>query len=222
VSGRAGGGGLVPGGAAALAGCICLGAASLVLEFRDKSAGGLPWASVGLIAAAFICFGLAAVQARRAKPAGGPAPRASGATARPVTRRGLQPALVVFHIGLLASASLAAYGGYLLHQRNTGPHVAVTVTRCELVDPGPSSAGPHDYCYGTWSYQGRSYDGGYVQGAGFEDEGHLIDATLHGETAYSRDLQTPLILLGVFGIASLLLIGLCISTWRRWSRAPRT
>ncbi len=211
---RGRGGLFVPGGLAALAGCACLAAAGLLLEAGARTWGAWRWTPYAAIVVALACFALAAVQARRAKPGGRPAER-------PVTRRGLRPALIIFHVAGVVFAALAGYGAYLLHQRDTGPHVAVTVTRCELVDPGPrSETGPHDYCYGSWTYDGRSYVDKYVQGAGLDDEGHVIDATLHGDTAYSRDLQTPLILLGVFGTASLLAAGLCVATWRRWRRAP--
>jgi len=61
---------------------------------------------------------------------------------------------------------------YLLHQRDTGPHVTVTVTRCELVEPrATTKATAHTYCYGDWTYRGRRFAYGYVQGAGPEDEG---------------------------------------------------
>ena len=94
------------------------------------------------------------------------------------------------------------------------------MTRCELVDPGVQrGASAHDYCYGTWTYEGRKYVDKYVHGARLEDEDHIIDATIHGDTAYSRDLETPLIALGVFGSASLAALGLSVSTWRRWIRA---
>lgn len=212
-------GGLVPGGVAALVGCACLGTAGELLEHGARTWSHARWLPWGFVGGAFACFGLAAVQARRAKP--GNASRARATTAgHPVTRRSLRAALGLFHVAFVAFAALAGYGAYLLHQRDTGPHVAVTVTRCELVDPGAATkATAHDDCYGTWTYQGRTYTDHYVQGAGLDDEGHVLDATLHGDTAYSRDLQTPLILLGVFGTASLVALGLCASTWRRWSRA---
>ncbi|MGE5183944.1 MAG: hypothetical protein ACM31C_17860 [Acidobacteriota bacterium] len=217
MSARRRGGLFVPGGVAALAGCGGLAAAGLMLEAGARWWGAWRWSPYAAIVGAFACFALAAVQARRAKAGRRPVQR----PARAVTRRSLRPALIIFHVGGVGFGALAGYGAYLLHQRDTGPHVAVTVTRCELVDPGPQSdTGPHDYCYGHWTYEGRSYVDKYVQGAGLDDEGHVLDATLHGDTAYSRDLETPLILLGVFGTASLLLAGLSVATWRRWRRAP--
>jgi hypothetical protein len=204
---------LVPGGAAALAGCVCLGAAGLILDQGGQSWGAWGWVPWALIVGGLGCFVLAGVQGRRAKAG------TRGAAARPMTRRSLRSLLILCHVGLVAFGALAGFGGYLLQRRNSGPHIAVTVTRCKLVDPGPSMhVSPHDYCYGDWTYRGQAYVDKYVQGAGLADQGHVIDATLHGDTAYSRDLQTPLILLGLFGTASLVALGGCVTTWRRWVR----
>lgn len=205
---------LVPGGAAALGGCGCLGASGFMLENGARSWGAWGWVPYALIVAGLGCFVLAGVQGKRANAG------KRKVAARPSSRSSLRAALVVFSIGFVAFGALAAFGGYLLHQRDTGPHIQVTVTRCELIDSGPSrSASTHDYCYGSWTYAGKKYVDKYVQGAGLDDEDHVIDATLHGDTAYSRDLQTPLILLGVFGTASLLLLGVWISTFRQFRRA---
>ncbi|HVY49680.1 MAG TPA: hypothetical protein VHB21_27490 [Minicystis sp.] len=215
------GGLLLPGGLAALTGCGCLGAAGLLLEAGARTWETWSWAPWASIAAAFACFGLAAWQARRASAESRAAGRGAEQASRPVGRRILRRELVVFHVGLAAFGAFAGYGAYLLHQRDTGPHVAVTVTRCEVVSAGAAShVGAHAYCHGTWTYRGRRYVDAYVQGAGLDDEGHRIDATLHGDTAYSRDLETPLVLLLVFGAAALVALGLAVSTWRRILRAP--
>src|SRR5690348_11544985 len=98
-------GGLVPGGAAALAGIGCLFGAGL---FLDESA--RHWhVPAALVAGACACFGLAAVQSRRANRRTGARPAAAG---RPVTRASLRPALWVFHIGFVVAAALAGFGGY--------------------------------------------------------------------------------------------------------------
>jgi len=204
---------LVPGGAAALAGIACLAAAGFLLEEGARTLGAWVWLPYALAVAALACFVLAGIQGRHAK---------SRVAARPVTRSGLRPTLILFHVGLVAFGALLGFGAYLLHQRNTGPHAAVTVTHCEVIDPGPRpSSAPHEYCRGDWTLDGRTYVDKTVQGADLADEGHVIDATVHGDTAYSRDLQTPLILLGVFGTATLLALGGCVTAWRRWWRAPR-
>jgi hypothetical protein len=183
-----------------------------MLEGGARSWGAWGWVPYAFIVAGIGCFVLAGVQAHRAN---------AGKRARPVSRRILRTQMNVLFVGFIAFAPLAGFGGYLLHQRDTGPHVAVTVTRCEHVDPGPrASSSPHDYCYGTWTYAGKTYADKAVQGAGIADEGNVIDATVHGDKAYSRDLQTPLLLLGVFGTASVLALGACVATWRRWRRTP--
>ena len=169
----------------------------------------VPPVAIGCIIGAVACFLLGGIQARRAPHK----------KAKPETPRDMRTVRKIFAVAFVVLTPMAGYGAYLLYQRNTGPHIAVTVTRCSVAGTAVSHSGPHDYCYGDWTYEGRTYTGKYVQGASIEDEGKVIDCTLHGDTAYSRDLQTPLIALIVFGSVSLLSIYMVASRSRRLAHA---
>lgn len=93
-------------------------------------------------------------------------------------------------------------GSWLLWQRQTGTRVQATVTQCRT-----HGAGRYErvHCDGTWLIGGTSLldDGshivvGTIEGADTSDVGKTIDVTLSpdGQSAYTRDLRLPLILIG--------------------------
>ena len=90
-------------------------------------------------------------------------------------------------------------GIFLLVQRQVGPRASATVADCVT-----SGAGRYMsvHCTGSWVVGGSLLDGGHVvvgtiDGADTGDIGKTIDVTLRGDTAYSRGLNLPLLLIGL-------------------------
>lgn len=101
--------------------------------------------------------------------------------------------------GLVIAAAMIGAGTFLLVQRETGPRAVAKVGDCET-----SGAGRYRsvHCTGSWIVGGSLLDGGHVivgtiDGVDVGDVGKTIDVTLRGDTAYSRDLVLPLLLIGL-------------------------
>jgi hypothetical protein len=100
------------------------------------------------------------------------------------------------------AAALLVPGVFLLVQCETGTPAQATVDDCETTGTGRYQ---RTDCSGTWVVGGSLFDGGHVvvgtvDGADESDVGKTIDVRLHGGTAYSQSLTTPLVLIG-FGVA---------------------
>lgn len=96
-------------------------------------------------------------------------------------------------------AGLMGPGIFLLIQRQTGPRASATVGDCVTTGRGRYA---RTHCTGTWIVGGSLLDGGHVvygtvDGADRSDVGKTIDVTLRGDTAYSRGLALPLLLIGL-------------------------
>jgi hypothetical protein len=138
-------------------------------------------------------------------------------------RRGLglvvKGALVVF---LLAELVMIGAGVFLVVQRQTGTRVRATVTGCIRTGAGRTESVD---CSGTWVVGGSLLGEGHivvgdVDGATQSDVGKTIDVTLRGDTAYTRSLKLPLLLIGL-GLV-LPVVGLvAVVTGRRRRRAAR-
>jgi hypothetical protein len=112
----------------------------------------------------------------------------------------------------VAAAILAAFsvallvpGIALLDLSQTGTPAQASVEYCETTGAGRYE---RTDCSGSWIVGGSLLDGGHVivgtvDDADQSDVGKTIDVMLHGDTAYSRSLFTPLVLIG-FGAAPLL------------------
>jgi hypothetical protein len=104
----------------------------------------------------------------------------------------LGKALVV--VALLAALACLGGGVFLIVQRETGTRAQALVTDCAV-------SGRATHCTGTWIVGGDLLGGngqvqvGSVEGATSSDVGNTIDVTVSGDTAYSRSLVLPIMLL---------------------------
>lgn len=100
---------------------------------------------------------------------------------------------------LLSAIPLALLGGgaWLLYQRAVGTPAQATVLACETsanwVRYSPRVS---EQCVAEWTLDGRTVVGGYNGGSG-SDVGKTVDVTVRGETAYSRSLALPLLLIAL-------------------------
>lgn len=110
----------------------------------------------------------------------------------------VNPALIAIAFLAIAVALLWA-GTISLVQRETGARMQVKVDDCDVKWQGQYR---YVYCTGTWIVGGPLSENGHVvvgsvEGADTDDVGKMIDVTLSpdGETAYTRDVRVPVILL---------------------------
>jgi hypothetical protein len=142
----------------------------------------------------------------------------SPAAASPAPRRA--PGLAVVIIALVAAAGLMAPGIFFLVQRATGTRAEATVGDCEVTGGGRYRT---VHCTGSWIVGGSLLEGGHVivgtiEGVDTESVGKTIDVTLRGDTAYSRGLTLPLLLIG-FGLIPIAAVVLLARTLSR--RRPK-
>ena len=109
-------------------------------------------------------------------------------------------ALVVLVAGAAVVATLGG-GIFLLVLRETGPRAVATVSECTVTGSGRFRRVD---CQGSWTIGGSLLEGGHImvgtiQGAETTDVGKKLDVTVRGDTAYSRDLKLPLLLIA-FGL----------------------
>ncbi|MCP9917564.1 hypothetical protein [Cyanobium sp. ATX 6F1] len=120
--------------------------------------------------------------------------------------------IVVWTILLAIPAALVGGGGFLLHQRLAGTRVEAKVLACNT--SGAIIRGASTYrteCIARWEIGGRLVIGGFTGGNGEADVGSTIDATVRGDTAYSRSLGLPVMLIAM-GLPFLALPVLAIRT----------
>jgi hypothetical protein len=107
---------------------------------------------------------------------------------------------------LILAGAVIGPGIFLIVQRETGTRTIATVGDCQTLGTGKYD---RTHCNGTWIVGGSLLAGGHVaygtiNGARKEDVGKKLDVTLRGDSAYTRDLGLPAVLIGL----GLLLIGL--------------
>ena len=128
----------------------------------------------------------------------------------PRKRAGIVGTTFVLVVLLALTAGVLGGGIFLLVQRETGTRAQAHVTSC-------TSSGSAKYrkvhCQGSWTVGGSLLDGGHVvvgtvDGADKGDVGRTIDVTVRGDTAYSRSLLLPIVLvaLGLLPLAGLVLV----------------
>jgi hypothetical protein len=102
-------------------------------------------------------------------------------------------------------AALVGGGGWLLYQRGFGTQVRATVLECETSGNFRRSGSTfRTDCIAEWTLDGRTVVGGFTGGNGVSDVGRTVDATVRGDTAYSRSLGLPVLLVAL-GLPFLLL-----------------
>ena len=103
-------------------------------------------------------------------------------------------------VAAIIAAVMIGSGIFLLVQRQTGPRAVATVDNCKTTGSGRWTS---THCTGSWIVGGSSLlDGGHVvvgtiDGADAGNVGKTIDVTLRGDTAYTRGLTLPLMLIGL-------------------------
>lgn len=120
--------------------------------------------------------------------------------------------LLVWTIVLAIPAALIGGGGFLLVQRGQGTRVEAKVLKCRT--SGAILHGASTYrtaCIAQWQIGGRLVIGGFTGGIGESDVGRSVDATVRGDTAYSRSLVLPVLLIAM-GLPFLALPVLAIRT----------
>jgi hypothetical protein len=115
--------------------------------------------------------------------------------ARHSTPGGVAMTIVVWSVVLAIPAATVGGGGFLLYQRAIGTRVSATVLDCDT--SGTIIRGGSTYrtdCIAEWTVDGRTVIGTFTGGNGESDVGRTVDATVRGDTAYSRSLALPIIL----------------------------
>ena len=106
--------------------------------------------------------------------------------------------VVVWTVVMAIPVAFVGGGGWLLYQRGYGTRVEATVLECET-SGGFRRYGPNirQECVARWTVDGRVVIGGFAGGDGFSDVGRTFDATVRGDTAYSRSLGLPVLLIAL-------------------------
>lgn len=113
-----------------------------------------------------------------------------GRSARLVT------AVLVWLLVLGIPAALVGGGGWLLYQRAVGTKVEATVLACETSGNWARYASTiREECAARWTIDGKTVTGNFVGGNGESDVGETLTATVRGDTAYSRSLVLPILLI---------------------------
>lgn len=115
--------------------------------------------------------------------------------------RGLRAAVVgimAWLVILAIPATLLGSGGWLLYQRGYGTRVRATVLSCDAIDEF-RRVGRHlpTDCVAEWVIDGQTVVGGFDGGNGPSDIGKTVDVTVRGNTAYSRSLVLPALLIAL-------------------------
>ena len=106
-------------------------------------------------------------------------------------------ALALAVVLAIPAATIGA-GAYLLYQRAAGTRVEATVIGCNV--SGGVFSGTSNYredCVAEWTIDGATVVGGLSGGSGGWDPGETVDATVRGDTAYSRSLELPILLIAL-------------------------
>ncbi|MEZ5296558.1 MAG: hypothetical protein R2697_09905 [Ilumatobacteraceae bacterium] len=125
-----------------------------------------------------------------------PAPAATTTSATGGTAGNRVVGVLVWLVVLAIPAALVGGGVFLLYQAAWGTPVEATVLSCDTtggVFGGASTYGTD--CVAEWEIDGRLVVGGFNGGNGESDVGKTVDATVRGDTAYSRSIVLPIVLL---------------------------
>ena len=134
------------------------------------------------------------------------------ATTTSPTRKqpGIGGTIFVLVVMLGLTAGVLGGGLFLLVQRETGTRTQAHVSNCHVSGTGKYR---RVHCVGTWTIGGSLVDGGHVvvgtvNGVDTGDVGKTVDVTVRGDTAYSRSLTLPIVLiaLGLVPLAGLTLV----------------
>jgi hypothetical protein len=125
---------------------------------------------------------------------------------------------IIVLIFVVFAAALLVPGIALFELHSTGTPARATIDEC--VTTGISKYQRTD-CSGTWIVGGSLFDGGHVIVGSIEgdlseaDDGKTIDVLLHGDTAYTRSLTTPLVLIGMGAFPAIAAVAFAVLVIRR-------
>lgn len=127
--------------------------------------------------------------------------RPTGPADRPGASRRAAPLVrgaLLWVLIMALPAALVGGGGWQLYQRAYGERVAATVLSCD------SSGHFRRYgstfrteCVAQWTLDGEVRIGNFEGGNGESDVGKTVGATVRGDTAYSRSLGLPVLLIAL-------------------------
>jgi hypothetical protein len=144
-----------------------------------------------------------------------PAPGASRSVRR------VASSVAIWALLLAIPAALIGGGGWQLYQRGFGTRVEATVLDCDSSGHFRRFGSTfRTDCVAEWTIDGQTIIGNFQGGNGDADVGKTVDATVRGDTAYSRSLGLPLLLIGL-GLPFLLVPGLAIRQRLKVRRRPR-
>jgi hypothetical protein len=134
------------------------------------------------------------------------------------------PGWLVVIVGFITAAVMIGAGVFLLVQRQTGARALATVGDCVTTGAGRYES---VHCTGSWVVGGPLIEGGHVvvgtiDGADQASVGKTIEVTLRGDTAYTRGLALPIMLIG-FGLvpgAGVALAARTLLRPRQWPPLP--
>jgi hypothetical protein len=110
--------------------------------------------------------------------------------------RRLAVSILVWAVVLAIPVAVVGGGAFLLYQRAYGTRVDARVLDCET--SGTIIRGASTYrtdCIAQWTIDGQTVVGAFTGGNGEPDVGKTVSATVRGDTAYSRSLVLPIVLL---------------------------
>jgi hypothetical protein len=126
-------------------------------------------------------------------------------------------------VGLAISLGLAAGGGFLVWQHETGTRAVATVTECHPVFDGRHTT---TECSGSWVVGGSLLAGGHVvigtiDGSGRMDVGDRIPVTVRGDRAYTLGWGLPIGLLAGGLLMAGGMVAATVRSGRRRALGPR-
>lgn len=106
--------------------------------------------------------------------------------------------VLVWLLVLAIPVATVGGGAWLLYQRAVGTQVEAEVLACESSFHWAKYA-PRisESCVAEWTIDGETVVGGFNGGNGASDIGKTVSATVRGDTAYSRSLALPILLIAL-------------------------
>jgi hypothetical protein len=128
--------------------------------------------------------------------------------------------IAVWLILLAIPAALVGGGAWLLYQRGVGTRVEATVLSCDSSGHFRRFGSTfRTECVAEWTIDGETVVGNFEGGNGASDVGETVSATVRGDTAYSRSLVLPIVLI-VLGLPFLIPVIVAIRGRIRKGDAP--
>lgn len=104
--------------------------------------------------------------------------------------------VLVWVVVLLIPVAMVGGGGWMLYERAVGTRVEAKVLACEWSGNWAKYAPTmRESCVAEWVVDGETVVGPIEGGNGGWDVGKVVDATVRGDTAYSRSLVLPIVLI---------------------------